>query len=141
MCFQIPMLYLPINVFIIVFFNVRHKRVFIYMCATITSNHVHNKWFLQAVNYHDLFVSFFFHNDQKSDQPITTWTRLESHFFKAIRPKKKVSSFWSPRESPQTRASAFLIFFFFAVKRCPIAARIAGSIGILPCCAFNDLFT
>ena len=24
------------------------------------------------------------------------------------------------------------------MKRCPIAAKIAGSIGILPCCALND---
>ena len=24
------------------------------------------------------------------------------------------------------------------MKRCPIAAKIAGSIGIMPCCALND---
>ena len=34
--------------------------------------------------------------------------------------------------SPQTRASAF--FFFFA-------AKIAGLIGILPCCVLNNFFT
>ena len=39
----------------------------------------------------------------------------------------------------RTRASAFLISgFFFAMKQCPIAAKITGSIGILPCCALND---
>ena len=26
---------------------------------------------------------------------------------------------------------------FFAMKRCPIEAKIAGSIGIMPCCAFS----
>ena len=55
---------------------------------------------------------------------------------------KKVSGFWLPRASPQSRASEFLVFFFFfAMKRCPIAAKIAGSIGILPCCVLNDFFT
>ena len=29
---------------------------------------------------------------------------------------------------------------YFAMKRCPIAAKIAGSIGIMPCCVFNDFF-
>ena len=29
----------------------------------------------------------------------------------------------------------------FAMKRCPIAAKIAGLIGILSCCALNDFFT
>ena len=29
--------------------------------------------------------------------------------------------------------------FFFAMKRCPIAAKIAGSIGTLPCC-FKQIF-
>ena len=58
-----------------------------------------------------------------------------------FRPKKD-PGFWSPRASPQTRASAFWInLFFVAMKRCPIAARIAASIGILPCCALNDSFT
>ena len=27
------------------------------------------------------------------------------------------------------------------MKRCPIAAKIAGSIGILPCCVLNEFFT
>ena len=27
------------------------------------------------------------------------------------------------------------------MKRCPIAIKIAGSIGILPCCVLNELFT
>ena len=48
----------------------------------------------------------------------------------SIRPKKSLCT------------SAFLIFFFcLAMKRCPIAAKIAGSIGILPCCVLNDFFT
>ena len=47
---------------------------------------------------------------------------------------------WSPCASPQTRMSAFLDYFFGAMKRCPIAAKIAGSIGILPCCVLNDFF-
>ena len=38
---------------------------------------------------------------------------------------KKVSGFWSLRALPQSRASAFLNFLlFFAMKRCPIAAKI-----------------
>ena len=53
---------------------------------------------------------------------------------------KKVSGFWSLHTWPQTSTSAFLIHFF-AMKRCPIAAKIAGSIGIMPCCALNDFFT
>ena len=40
--------------------------------------------------------------------------------------KNKVSGFWSLSTSPQTSASAFLVLFFFAMKRCPIAAKIAG---------------
>ena len=39
-----------------------------------------------------------------------------------------ISGFWSP--SPQARVSAFLIFFYLAMKRCPITAKIAGLIGI-----------
>ena len=31
--------------------------------------------------------------------------------------------------------------YFFATKRCPITAKIAGSIGILPRCVLNDFFT
>ena len=53
---------------------------------------------------------------------------------------KKVCGFWSPRMSPYTCTSPFL-FIFVAMKRCSIAARIAGSIGILPCCVLNDFFT
>ena len=57
----------------------------------------------------------------------------------SLRPKR-VRGFWSARASPQTCTSAFLMFccFSFAVKRCPIAAKIAG---ILLCCVLNDLFT
>ena len=32
----------------------------------------------------------------------------------------------------------FIYLFIFAMKRCPIEAKIAGSIGILPCCVLND---
>ena len=46
---------------------------------------------------------------------------------------KNVSGFWSPRKLRQTSALAFLVFSFCAMKRCPIAAKIVGSIGILPC--------
>ena len=49
----------------------------------------------------------------------------------------KVSCFLSPHASPQTRTSAFVVF---ATKQCPIAAKIAGSIGIMPCCILNDFF-
>ena len=59
-----------------------------------------------------------------------------------LRPQEKVSGVWSLRSSPQTCASAFLVFFvFFAMKQCPIAAKIAGSIGILPCCVLIDFIT
>ena len=53
---------------------------------------------------------------------------------------KKVSGFWSPHASPQTSTSALLIFLFFAMKLCPIAAKISGSIRILPCCVLKRLF-
>ena len=67
-----------------------------------------------------------------------TKDKLKSHplFIGNILGQQKVSSFWS-----QTRALAFLIFFFFAMKRCPIAATIAGSIGILLRCVLNNFFT
>ena len=58
-----------------------------------------------------------------------------SHSFRngcLIKAPKKVSGFLSP----QTPASAFSLFFG-AMKRCPIAAKIAGSIGIV----LNDFFT
>ena len=45
---------------------------------------------------------------------------------------KNVSGCWFPRASP---------LFLCAMKRCPIVAKIAGSIGILPCCVLNDVFT
>ena len=54
-----------------------------------------------------------------------------------IRPKI-VSGFWS------LRAPLFLfidLFVCLTMKRCPIAAKIAGSIGILPCCVVNVFFT
>ena len=44
--------------------------------------------------------------------------------------EKNVSGFWSPLVQPRTR----FVFFSFGIKRCPIAAKIAGLIGILPCC-------
>ena len=42
----------------------------------------------------------------------------------------------------KTHASAFLIFYLVccAMKRCLIAAKIAGSFGILQCCALSDVF-
>ena len=36
----------------------------------------------------------------------------------SLDPPQKVSSFWCPMASPQTRPSVFLIFFVFAMKRC-----------------------
>ena len=48
----------------------------------------------------------------------------------------------SPLALPQARASPFLFnICLFATKRCPLAAKIAGSIGIVPCCVSHDLFT
>ena len=44
---------------------------------------------------------------------------------------KMFSGFRSPCASPQ----------HFAMKLCPIAAKIAGLIGILPCCVLNDFFS
>ena len=59
------------------------------------------------------------------------------HFY-----RPKVSGFWSPHASPQTRASTFLNHVLFvALKRCPIATTIAGSIGFLPFCVLNNFFT
>ena len=39
------------------------------------------------------------------------------------------------------RVIIFSFPFFFAVKRCPIAAKIVGSLAILPCCVLNGFFT
>ena len=39
-----------------------------------------------------------------------------------------------------SRVGIFSFFFYFTLKRCPVAAKIAGSIGILPCCALNEFF-
>ena len=68
---------------------------------------------------------------------MATFAILNGHF-QYFGPKRKVSGFWSPRVSPQTCLSAFLIFFFFAMKRCPVTAKIAGSIRILLCCVLNN---
>ena len=40
----------------------------------------------------------------------------------------------------RTARRHFSILFFFSMKPCPIAAKIAGSIGTLPCCVLNDYF-
>ena len=41
------------------------------------------------------------------------------------------------RLRPARRHFEFYLFIL-AMKRCPIAAKIAGSIRILPCCVLND---
>ena len=41
---------------------------------------------------------------------------------------------------PGPRALQVLMLIFFAMKRCLIATKIAGSIGILLCCVLNDFF-
>ena len=62
-----------------------------------------------------------------------------------IRPKKGLRFLVSARVAADPHVGIFILYFilfyFFAMKRCPIAAKIAGSIGILPCCALNDFFT
>ena len=74
---------------------------------------------------------------------LITWCKVDygmKHHSNVLRPPKKIR-FWSLRASPQTCGSAFLIFSFFflvAMKRCPIAAKVAGSIGIRPYCVLND---
>ena len=53
--------------------------------------------------------------------------------------KKKVSGLLASRLRPARRHFfLFLSCCFFAMKRCPIAAKIAGSNGILPGCVLND---
>ena len=56
----------------------------------------------------------------------------------------KICSFWSPRLSPQHFIIIFIIIIFsflfvVAMKRCPIAAKIAGSTGILFMLCFKQL--
>ena len=46
----------------------------------------------------------------------------------------------SARIASDPQVGIFTFFFFFAMKRCPIAAKIAGSNGILPRCDLNDFF-
>ena len=53
--------------------------------------------------------------------------------------QNKKSRFWSVRRLRPARRH-FYFFFLFAMKRCPIAAKIAGSIGILLRCVLNDFF-
>ena len=55
-----------------------------------------------------------------------------------ITPKKAPVSGLRARRLRPARLHCY--FICFAMKRCPIAAKIAGSIGILPCCVLNDFF-
>ena len=73
--------------------------------------------------------------------PAMRWILKLNGIVPSSRRPKNVSGFLSPRASPQTRASAFLLLFLGAMKRCPIAAKIAGLIGNLPRCVLNDFFT
>ena len=60
---------------------------------------------------------------------------------KGLRPKdKNVSGFWSRAHRLRPRISICSFLGFPPMKRCPIAAKIAGLIGILPCCVSNDIF-
>ena len=45
-----------------------------------------------------------------------------------------------PPARSESVAINFLMFILFAMKRCLIAANIAGSIGVLSCCILNDFF-
>ena len=65
------------------------------------------------------------------------WTELNKNDYFAV---KIISGFWYLRALPQTHSSELLVFSLFAIKRCPIAAKIAGSIGILPCFVLNNFF-
>ena len=56
--------------------------------------------------------------------------------------QQTVSDFWSPRASPQTRASTFLISFFFnyeTMANCSQNWWIDWR--ILPCCVLHNFFT
>ena len=52
------------------------------------------------------------------------------------RKKFPVSGHRARRLRPAHQLFLGFFFFFFAMKQCPIAAKIAGSIGILPCCVW-----
>ena len=56
-------------------------------------------------------------------------------------PKKCIVSGLRVHRLRPARRHFYYLKFLSAMKRCPIAAKIAGSIGILPCCVLNHLFT
>ena len=54
---------------------------------------------------------------------------------------QKMSGLWSPSVLTSDPCVGIFSFLFPPMKRCAIVAKIAGSIGILPCCVLNDFFT
>ena len=59
-----------------------------------------------------------------------------NHTFACISKKKKEKCIVS-----DPHVSIFSFLFWGAMKQCPIAAKIAVSIGILPSCVLNDILT
>ena len=65
--------------------------------------------------------------------------RISRYMYKATKKKSPVSGL----RTHLLRSARQHFYFYFVlppyfVKRCPIAAKIAGLIGILPCCDLND---
>ena len=87
-------------------------------------------------------VTFRLAREERGWCRITTYNEYWDINF-VIRPKTKSLWFLVFVRVTSDCALAFLVFFFlfFAMKRCPIAAKIAGLIGILPCCVLNDSIT
>ena len=54
-----------------------------------------------------------------------------------VRPPQKVSGLCERRLKPVRQHFLVYMHFLLALKRCPIAAKIGGSIGILPRCVFH----
>ena len=78
--------------------------------------------------FHNLISTILF-----KDVPRLNEYKHNFHYF-LFRPNKSLVS--------GLRARFLNLFIYlWLMKRRPIAATIAGSIGILPCCVLNDFFT
>ena len=60
--------------------------------------------------------------------------------FDSYQAKKSLPFLVYTRIASDPHINIFNFLFVFAMKWCPIAAKIAGLIGILPCCVLNNFF-
>ena len=61
--------------------------------------------------------------------------------FSGVHPRPPKKSPFSGIHAHRLRPMGRHFYFFYYEKQCSIAAKIAGLIGILPCCVLNDFFT